>query len=269
MAGNPDNAILWDRADVYALKPSVLGPGETVRDYMPTSIDDEFGPEWDLVGLLDGDAGFGEERNWDETDHSAWGYGVIKVGSRNFSMTRTFTALEPENETNAYLYSPGDTATKVKVAKPAQVYLAFEKTSDAGETFRRITSRPSRVSAPSKTENEADLAKLEFSARIFPNTDFELFYKQDAGTTVELLEVSPATTGLDISDGDTEQLTATATLASEATEDVTREVAWTSSDPTTATVNAVGRVTPVAAGAATITATYAGQTDTCAVTVTA
>ncbi|UOK18008.1 major tail protein [Gordonia phage Santhid] len=182
MAGNPDNAILWDSADVYSLKPSAITGNQTIADLLPELSTDPFPDAWDLVGLLNGDDGFGEEREWDETDHSAWGYGVIKVGSRNFAMTRTFTALEPENETNSYLYSPGDTATKVIVAKPAQVYLAFEVIGDDGRIERRITSRPSRVTAPSKNQNEADLASLEFSARIFPNNAKELFLKQNAAT---------------------------------------------------------------------------------------
>ncbi len=268
MAGNPDNAILWDRADVYVLRPDVLQDGETIADYLPASIDAEFGPEWDLVGLLNGDAGFGEERNWDETDHSAWGYGVIKVGSRNFAMTRTWTALETENETNRYLYSPGDTRTKVKVAKPANVYVAFEKTSDAGDVKRLISTRPARVSAPSKTENEADLASLEFSARIFPNTDYELFFKQDADTDVASIAVTPATVTLDVSDAETQQLTTIATFTGAGgTEDVTNSASYVSSDPTKATVSSTGLITAVAAGSTTVTATYAGQSDTCAVTV--
>lgn len=267
MAGNPDNAILWDRADVYTLKPNVIGDNETIYDYLPDSIDAEFPPEWDLVGLLSGDAGFGEERNWDETDHSAWGYGVIKVGSRNFAMSRTWTSLEPENDTNRYLYSPGDTATKIKVAKPAQVHVAFEKISDTGEKFRQISTRPSRVTAPSKTDNEADLASLEFTARIFPNTDYELFIKQDAGTVVDEVSVLPATASIAV--GATQQLAAEATYESEETEDVTRSATYVSSDPTKATVSNRGLVTGVAAGSTTVTISYQGSSDTVAVTVTA
>lgn len=45
-------------------------------------------------------------------------------------------------------------------------------------------------------------------------------------------------------------------------------VTFTSSDPTKATVSSAGVVTGVAAGSSTITATYQGHTDTCAVTVT-
>ena len=49
----------------------------------------------------------------------------------------------------------------------------------------------------------------------------------------------------------------------------TNGVKWSSSDPTKATVSSAGVVTGIAAGSATITATYeaTGGTDTCAVTV--
>lgn len=65
----------------------------------------------------------------------------------------------------------------------------------------------------------------------------------------------------------TTQMTATATLTPSGTRDVTNAAAWTSSDETKATVNNGGLITGVAAGTANITATYAGATDTVAVTV--
>jgi uncharacterized protein YjdB len=61
-------------------------------------------------------------------------------------------------------------------------------------------------------------------------------------------------------------LTATATFDDSSTQDVTASATWTTSASSKATV-ASGYVTGVAAGSATITATYLGQTDTCAVTV--
>lgn len=177
MAGNPANVKIWEDADVRILKPSALGAGETIQDLLPTAITAPFEADWLLVGLLDGSDGFGESREWDESEHTAWGYGLIKVSSRNFKMTRTFTALE-ENEVTEFLYSPGDTATVVKVAKPANVYVAFETTSDLAEKQRRITTMPSRVVAPESNRNEEDLASKEFTCNIFPNSAKELFYKQ-------------------------------------------------------------------------------------------
>src|SRR5207247_7334120 len=48
-----------------------------------------------------------------------------------------------------------------------------------------------------------------------------------------------------------------------------RTIAWASSNPAAATVNTSGRVTGVAAGTATITATSEGKSGTAAITVTA
>lgn len=177
MAGNPTNVKIWEDADVRVLKPSDIVDPDTLATLLPATITDPWDEAWLLVGLLDGSDGFGESREWDETEHTAWGYGLIKVSSRNFKMTRTFTALE-ENEVTEFLYSPGDTATHVTVAKPANVYLAFETTSDLSEKQRRITTVPSRVVAPESNRNEEDLASKEFTCNIFPDEQKRLFLKQ-------------------------------------------------------------------------------------------
>lgn len=177
MSGDPTNVKIWEDADVRILKPvSIVSPA-TLTSLTPDTIDDPWDVLWLLAGLLDGGEGFGESREWDESEHTAWGYGVIKVSSRNFKMTRTFTALEDNVVTN-YLYSPGDTAGKVIVAKPASVYLAFETTSDDGVVERLISTMPARVKAPDSNRNEEDLASRAFTAQIFPNTAKELFVVQ-------------------------------------------------------------------------------------------
>lgn len=80
-------------------------------------------------------------------------------------------------------------------------------------------------------------------------------------TTVAVV-VTPST--LASTAGDVDRLNATANAR-----EYTNGVVWTTSDPTVATVSNAGVVTSVAAGSATITATFAqtGATDTCAVTV--
>lgn len=85
---------------------------------------------------------------------------------------------------------------------------------------------------------------------------------------IDSLAVTPATASVVVEA--TEQLTATATLLDgTTTEDVTGDTAWSTSDDETATVDAAGLVTAVAAGEATITGTYRGQSDTSVITVTA
>lgn len=83
--------------------------------------------------------------------------------------------------------------------------------------------------------------------------------------TTASISMTPATATIDVSDGSTQQLT----VVNADSVDVTDETTFTSSDPTKATVSQSGLVSPVAAGSSTITATYAGKTDTTAITVTA
>lgn len=180
MAGNPNNVTIWAEADVYVLFPSDIPSGQTLTDMLPAGADAEWPAEWAPAGLLNGDAGFEESSEWDETEHSAWGYGVIKVGYKDYKMTRKFTTLE-ENPTVARLRSKNDTATRVKVSKPTDAYLGFETRDGEGKVKRRITTVPSSVKYGGATENESDLPEVEFEAKIFPNDQKELFIKQESG----------------------------------------------------------------------------------------
>lgn len=90
----------------------------------------------------------------------------------------------------------------------------------------------------------------------------------DAGfgiSGVTSLTVTPAAATLDLSDGETQQLSAVDNNGTNRTNQAT----WVSGTPATATVSSSGVVTPVAVGTSTITATYSGQSDTCNVTVVA
>lgn len=82
-----------------------------------------------------------------------------------------------------------------------------------------------------------------------------------AGVVSDLgLAVTPSSATLAAEE--TQQLTATLDG-----QDITTQVAWTSSDETKATVSATGLVTAVATGSATITASYGQHTSTAAITV--
>ena len=112
---------------------------------------------------------------------------------------------------------------------------------------------------------ETDLESATIACTIFPTSTGDLFDRQ-ATPVLTALAVTPDT--VSVADGEITALAATATYSDGSTADVTAQATWTSSAPATATVSA-GFVTGLAAGAATVTATYQGQTDTCAVTVTA
>ena len=89
------------------------------------------------------------------------------------------------------------------------------------------------------------------------NSHYE--YIQLASGTVIALALDKST--LSVAHGSTSQLVATTTPAG-------MHVVWGSSDTSKATVDQSGLVTGVAAGSATISATWAGITKTCTVTVT-
>jgi len=96
MAGDPSNAQVWERADVYigALDAAIPEAGAP------------FGADWDAVGLLNGDDGFTETVSVDAEDHFAWGGILVATSRSNFKLTRTFTAYE-DNATVFDLLWPG------------------------------------------------------------------------------------------------------------------------------------------------------------------
>jgi hypothetical protein len=173
MSGTPENARQWADADVYV--------AFSLDAANPNTIDDPFGSEWDLVGLLDGDAGFTESRSEDTTDHFAWGGLLIRTSRRNFVMTRTFTSLEASSPVVVRLRYPGSTNDEIVVPsgnRIEQVKLAFE-TVDRDITRRVITRAYAEIMVDGDvTENEQAISSIPFSARIFPDADGVLFDRQ-------------------------------------------------------------------------------------------
>ena len=256
MAGDPTKANLWTDADVYV--------SWDLSATLPANAETPFGPAWELVGLLDGDEGFPETRDEDTEDKYAWGGILVKTARNHFKLTKAFTALE-DNATVRKLVWPGSTATKVKVPRPDKVKVAFEVRE--GDKVRRLmTSLYAECSLDGDHgENETDLESATIAAVIFPTSSGDLFDRQETPVLTSI-SVTPAT--LTVAATEIGALVATATYDDASTEDVTAAASWSSSDPTKATVSA-GFVTGIAAGASTVTASYGGQTDTCAVTVTA
>lgn len=254
MSGDPTKANLWTDADVYV--------STNLAAALPATVNDPFSADWGLAGLLDGDDGFPETRDEDTDDKFAWGGILVRTSRQHFKLTKSFTALE-DNETTYALIWPGSTRTKIKVPRPARVLLGFE-VREGGKIRRLITSLYAECSLDGDHgENETDLESATIACTIFPTADGDLFDRQDT-PVLESIEVAPATLALDVAE--IGALTATATYDDESTEDVTAEATWISSAPAKATVTA-GFVTGVAAGTANVSASFGGQTDTCAVTV--
>lgn len=175
MAGDPSAASIWADADVY------VGPTDATN---PDDADTEFGPEWDLVGLLSGDAGFVESREEDSEDHFAWGGILVRTTRRNFKLTKTFTALE-NNDVTRELIWPGSPAGKLVVPRPKRIKIGFE-TREGNRIRRLISAFEAEVHVEGDiTDSEADLTEYEMVATIFPDTSESpavLFIEQQTDT---------------------------------------------------------------------------------------
>lgn len=176
MARDPGNVNIWTDARIF------FAPATAARPAMPLTAAAEIDElVWDEFGILDGDAGIGEERSNDETKHYGWGLGLIKIGNKNFELSRTFSCLEDNDATRAILW-PGSTETKLKMPKPVDGYLAFETTSDTARVERLFTIRPARLSLPSNARNESDITKLEITAALFADGTGDVFDRQISAT---------------------------------------------------------------------------------------
>lgn len=159
MSGNPENATLWPDADVYI--------ATDVDEANPADETAQFGAGWDLVGLLDGDAGFAHQREEEESDVYAWGGILVRTTRRNFKATVAFTALE-DNDTTRGLVWPGSPAGSLVVPRPARVKVGLE--TREGDTIKRlITALYAEVKLNGEIKDtEADITRYELLATIFP-----------------------------------------------------------------------------------------------------
>ena len=161
MAGDAENTHLWADADVYV--------SFDLEAAEPADADTPFGGDWELIGLLDGEEGFVEAREEEQSDHYAWGGILFKTSRRNFKLTRTFTAFE-DNETTRRLRWPGSAGNEIRVPRAERVLIAFE--TREGDVTRRVISayQAEVVINGDVTENEVDPAALPFIATIYPDT---------------------------------------------------------------------------------------------------
>lgn len=165
MSGDPSNAALWADADVY-----IADLGTT----LPADADASFPVGWDLVGLLDGDAGFEHSGDFQaKDDFYAWGGLLVRTSRRNWKQQVKFTALE-NNDTVITLFSPYVVPTR------DQFLLALE-TREGLVTHRVITSNYAEVDARENLKlSEADLQKYGFTMTIYPDSSGNLWTPQDS-----------------------------------------------------------------------------------------
>lgn len=262
MSGNPDKASIWGDADVY-ISNNLSAP-------IPIDENAPFGLDWDLVGLLDGEAGFEESRSRDSSDYFAWGGLLIRTARRNFVLTRKFVCLE-ENAVTLGLVWPGSATGERVIPIPNHRFKAAFETVDqgVGKKKRVITRKHAEVEdVGTIKDSEADLTKLEITIKVYPDADGVLFDVQpdEGAPTLSSIALTPSNLGLDV--GEFEPLTVLATYSDASTRDVTTAATFASSAPGVSRVTR-GFAEGVAAGTAVITATFGSQSDTTAVTVTA
>lgn len=178
MAGEPNNAALWEAADVY------IAP---VGSTEPVDVTAAWDAAWDAVGLLDGEAGLAESREEDSTDYFAWGGTLVKRARGKHKRTLKFVALE-DNDTVFSLVNPGSTRSEsgglttstVKVPKRDEFALGLE-VRDGDKVKRRMAKRAEVQEVGEIKEAEGDMTVYEITVVIYPESDGTL-YTELSGT---------------------------------------------------------------------------------------
>lgn len=175
MAGNTNNTAIWSGADVYIGKPGAEGPDDVTTPW---------GADWDVAGLLDGEAGFVEAREEETGEHYAWGGILHKTTRSQHKRTITFTALE-DNDVVFQLVNPGSERvaedgvirSTVKIPTDRQFAIGLETRTADG----RVKRRWARVAAVQEigeiTESETEPTVYEITAVIFPENDQTLWHE--------------------------------------------------------------------------------------------
>jgi len=262
MANDPTNASVWTEGLVW-----IADSLDTVN---PTDASVAWPVGWNLVGILDGAAGFVTDAAFaDKKKHYGWNSkGPVAITRKNWEETLKFTAIEDNPVTRGLLY-PGSAAGTISIPVIQNLKMGIELIR-GGKSERRITKNYAQIDVDgSITENEDDLTKFPFVADIFPDALGDRWVELKHPSVVSLA-ITPLTLALSLAGANVKPLTATATYADATTSVVSAEAVWTSATPAKATVD--GRyVTGVATGTSNVTCTYGGITSTapCVVTVAA
>jgi hypothetical protein len=173
--------MLWSEADVLVYNyptPTTTLPGGDV----PVDADAPFvisPAKWSYLGMLVGDAGIEQSREWTEKDIPAWGYGTIKIARKDFKLTTKVSALEDNLVVNEILW-PGSSSSALKVPQPLSRFIAFEKRSADGEVNRLISAMPADLWAPNIKDVEGDANTKEITVRVFADSSEVLWHVQSS-----------------------------------------------------------------------------------------
>lgn len=173
MAGNTKETAVWSGADVYKGAEGTAGPTDTATVWAVG---------WNLVGLLDGEAGFVHGREDETKEHYAWGGLLFKRTKSKHKRTVKFTALE-DNDVVFGLVNPGSTRTTatgtrtntIKVPTTERFALGME-VREGDRIRRRYTPGHAEVQSVAEIkESENEPTVYEITALIFPTSDGDLW----------------------------------------------------------------------------------------------
>ncbi|WP_054812105.1 hypothetical protein [Nocardia arizonensis] len=166
---NPEAVQIYSDAAVYV--------GKTLTPNNPATIAADFDATWDNLGILNGDDGIKNAREWDTTEHFGWGIGRYRKGHKNYKESKVVTCLE-SNPTTRRIARPGSSPTNIVVPRPGLFMLAFEYTNDQGLLEREFTARPAECWIPNLDRNESDPTSHEVTADIFATGSGLLYVRQ-------------------------------------------------------------------------------------------
>jgi len=197
----------------------------------------------------------------------AWQNGdTVRTVQSSHEVTFEFTMIESNDDAKELYYGQTVVAGKIELTgeqMPEKAYV-FEML-DGGTAMRIVLPRARVVDRGEIVWKNDEAVAYNVTVNALPDdTGVKAYLYQEDDVTVASLDVSPST--LSISSGSA-NLIAVATMSDSSTRNVTALATWTTSNAAKATVDDYGVVTKVAAGSATITATWHGASDTCAVTV--
>lgn len=167
MAGDPTNANIWADANVYV--------AFDLDAELPADVDTEFGADWELVGLLNGEDGFTETRDEDTTDHYAWGGILVRTTRSKHKRQIRFTPLE-DNDAVFALRNPGSTVSsndglttrtvKVPTANPRSFVI---QTVDGDVTRRRYIARGEVIEVGDLETSDSKIEAGDLTITVYPD----------------------------------------------------------------------------------------------------
>ena len=157
--GNPNEATLWDRGQVYINRTNSLDAPQTADDLLSLN--------WEAVGLIEPNQGLTETKSSTSTEVPLWNH-PPREKSRDHKLTFTFTAQSTNPIVNWLRYSGSSdqdlAAGILKVGPARHVYLAWEVLE--GDRFeRKITREKVQVDwTGASTASNQSTENTEFSA---------------------------------------------------------------------------------------------------------